>query len=122
MSHARDPAALAVVGRSPDDEQRLVCGYTARWLPPKQKRLRRSREQETSHIETVVAEVAAVCSRYGVTRLFVDQHMSGTVESEFRKHGLQVVVRAWTSTSRTDAFRALAVKEQQNAQGLVTGP
>lgn len=107
-SFSRDASALAVVGRRHDDRRRLLVGYTQRWLPShKKRRVRRSRDEETAFIEQVVRDVAAVCVRYRVHRLIVDQHMSGTMESEFQKHGLRTVVRSWSRESKTDAFRSL---------------
>jgi phage terminase large subunit-like protein len=105
---ARDPFGLAVVGRRRDDGSRLVVGHTQRWLAPKtRRRIIRTRTDETSQIEKVVGEVASVCERYGVTRLISDQHLSGTMQSEFEKIGFTVEIAAWTGDSKTAAMRSL---------------
>jgi phage terminase large subunit-like protein len=105
---SKDPAALAIVGRRHDDPARLVVGHTQRWVPPRTGRLRRrSRSEETSWIEQVVAEAAEVCGRYGLHNVLSDQHLAGTMQSEFEKHGLRVKVAAWTGTSKTAALRSL---------------
>ena len=107
-SFSRDPAALAVIGRSRSHRDRLLVGHTRRWLPPKTRlKVRRTRTEDTSRIEHVVSEMAAVCSRYGVLSVITDQHLSGTMEGEFRKYGLRVRVRAWTTESKVAAFRSL---------------
>jgi phage terminase large subunit-like protein len=105
---SRDPFALAIVGRRRDDPARLIVGLTQRWLAPHAKRrVVRSRKAETSHIESVVREVASICERYGVTKLISDQHMSGLMESEFAKCGLKVTIASWTGESKTAAMRSL---------------
>jgi phage terminase large subunit-like protein len=105
---SKDPAAMAIVGRRPDDPARLIVGHTQRWLPPKTGRLRRrSRSEETSWIEQVVAEAASACARYALHRVLSDQHLAGTMQTEFEKHGLRVQVTPWTSTSKTAALRSL---------------
>jgi phage terminase large subunit-like protein len=105
---ARDPFGLAIVGRRRDDSSRLVVGHTQRWLAPKTRRLLiRTRSDETSQIEKVVREVAGICERYGVSRLISDQHLSGTMQSEFEKIGHKVEIAAWTADSKTAAMRSL---------------
>ena len=105
---SRDPFGLAIVGRRREDREQLIVGHVQRWLAPKPKRrIIRSRSEETSYIEQTVAEVAAICARYGITRLISDQHLAGTVESEFAKHGLRVKIAAWTDDSKTAAMRSL---------------
>jgi len=107
-SFSRDPAALSVVGRSRESADRLLVGFTQRWTAPKTKRgHQRSRAEDTARIEHVVSEMAAICARYGVHRLISDQHMSGTMQSEFGKHGLRVHTRAWTTDTKLAAFRSL---------------
>jgi hypothetical protein len=107
---ASDPAAVAVVGRSPLGRTRLICGYTQRWLPPKsRRRLRRSRDEDTRLIESVIADVAAVASRFRA-RVIVDQHLPGVVVNEFAKHGVHATVRAWTAESRTQAAQAVRAR------------
>ncbi len=105
---SRDAAALAIVGRSHDDPSRFLIGYTQRWLPTRPRRLaRRSREEDTARIEQVVADVAGVCKTYGLHNVITDQHLSGVMESEFGKHGLRTITRAWTTSSRAAGFRSL---------------
>lgn len=103
---ASDPAACAVVGRSRSDTETLVCGLTARWLPPKsRRRVRRSRDEDTSRIETVIASVAEVAARYRA-RVVTDAHLPGVVVSEFQKHGIHATVRAWSAETKTQAAQA----------------
>jgi hypothetical protein len=105
---SRDPSALALVGRSLDDPDHLIVGYTQRWTPPAKKlKVLRSRAEETSYIEAVCSEVAAVCVHFGLHSLITDQHLSGTMKSEFEKHGLKAIPRTWTKESKTNAFRSL---------------
>ena len=107
---ASDPSAVAVVGRSRRNAESLVCGLTARWLPPKsRKRIQRSREEDTERIESVIASVAEVATRYQA-RVIVDQHLPGVVVSEFAKHGIHATVRAWTAESRTQAAQAVRAR------------
>ena len=107
---ASDPAAVAIVGRLPFDRTQLVCGYVERWLPPKsRRRIRRSREDETRVIESVIADVARAAARYQA-RVIVDQHLPGVVVSEFAKHGIHATVRAWTAESRTQAAQAVRAR------------
>ena len=107
---ASDPAAVAVVGRSATDRGHLICGHVQRWLPPKtRRRVRRSREDETRVIESVIADVAGVAARYQA-RVIVDQHLPGVVVNEFAKHGIHATVRAWTAESRTQAAQAVRAR------------
>ena len=107
---ASDPAAVAVVGRSPLDRTQLLCGYVERWLPPKpRRRIRRSREQETAHIEAVIADVSQVAARYQA-RVICDQHLPGVVVSEFAKRGIHATVRPWTAETRTQAAQAVRAR------------
>ena len=69
--------------------------------------MRRSRSEETSWLERVVSEAAEVCARYGLHKILSDQHLAGTVVSEFEKHGIRVKVNAWTGMSKTAALRSL---------------
>ena len=54
LSGVKPPAArvsvarvlVAVVGRDPFDRTRLIVGHVQRWLPPKRRRIRRSREED----------------------------------------------------------------------------
>jgi hypothetical protein len=108
---ASDPAAVAVVGVSRADPERLVCAYVRRWLPPRsRKRIRRSREEDTSRIESVIGDVAQVAARFEASRVIVDQHLPGVVVSEFDKHHITATVRAWTGGSRTQAAQAVRAR------------
>jgi phage terminase large subunit-like protein len=120
---SRDPFALAIVGRQRGDREHLIVGLTQRWLAPKSKRrIIRSRADETSYIEQVIAEVAAICARYGVTRVVSDQHLPGTVTSELEKYGLRVKIVAWTDESKTAGMRSLRALVNTNRISLPDDP
>jgi hypothetical protein len=107
---ASDPAAVAAVGRSPHDRSHLICGYVRRWLPPRsRRRIRRSREEDTRVIETVIADVAAIADAYRA-RVICDQHLPGVVVNEIARHGIHATVRPWTAESRTQAAQAVRAR------------
>ncbi len=88
-----DPSAVAVVGRSRTDRTHLICGHTQRWLPPRTRsKIRRSRDEDTARIESVIAAVASIATTFQAP-VVVDQHQPGVVVHEFLKHGVHARVR-----------------------------
>ncbi len=107
---ASDPSAVAVVGRSPTDRTHLICGHTQRWLSPRSRsKIRRSRDEETAHLGSVIAAVASIATTFQA-RVVVDQHLPGTVVHEFARNGVHASVRPWTSESRTQAAQAVLAR------------
>jgi phage terminase large subunit-like protein len=110
-SFSRDPAALVLVGNDPVDRDTLIVGHVQRWVPKRRRRgVLRTRQDEDTVIASVLDEVAAVCARFNVMHVVSDQHLPGTVTAELSKRGLSTLIRAWTSSSKTEAFQALRAR------------
>jgi hypothetical protein len=107
---ARDPAAIAVVGRSLLDRSNLICGFVQRWVPSKPRgKVRRSRDEDSAAIESVIRDVAMVAARYKA-KVIVDQHLPTLVVDEFARYGIHAIVRAWTAESQTQAAQAVRAR------------
>lgn len=102
-----DPFGLAIVGRDPVDRGRLVLGAARRWRPSRRKA--ESFEERRDVEDAVLAEVAAVCLRYGA-RCISDQYMAAAVIDRLRGHGLSVRTVAMTAATKTDAFLELKAR------------
>jgi len=110
-----DPFAAVLVGRDarPGYEGRLLVGGVHSWKPrqgTRRKLSRRSRAERDLWLDRVLDQVAAVALRYRAGCIS-DQHLPGVVTDELRKRGVpRVSIRAWTSTSRAEAFQSLRAR------------
>ena len=60
-------------------------------------------QQSRTAFSAIVAHCAAVAHSCGVTVVYGDQHEAFSLVSEFSRHGLQFVERAWTLPAKVDA-------------------
>jgi Terminase large subunit, T4likevirus-type, N-terminal len=124
---SQDPFGLAIVGRDRSDPNRLVLGRVQAWQPARKglkATLERARElvsfEERRSVEdAVIADVAAVCRRYGA-RLVTDQYAAPQVVSRLRELGLSVRAIAMTASSKTEVF--LELRARLNAGSLELYP
>jgi hypothetical protein len=99
-----DPFGLALVGRDPRDQNRLVLGLARAWKPA--RRRSGSFEERREVEDAVLAEVAEVCRRYGAS-VVTDQFAAPAVVDRLRRAGLNVRTEPMTATSKTAAFGEL---------------
>lgn len=108
-----DPFGLAIVGRDRHDPQRLSLALARAWKPSRRKAA--SFEERRAVEDTVLAEVADVCLRYGA-RVVTDQYAARQVVDYLRRRGLAVRTVPMNAQSKTAAFSELRAK--LNAGGL----
>jgi hypothetical protein len=96
-SFARDPAALAIVGRVRDVRNRLRLALVRYWRPT---------EGELG-FTALLEEVARICLDHGVHRIVVDQFCSVPVREFLRGRGVFAEERTMSATSKTAIFGAL---------------
>lgn len=108
-----DPFGLALVGRDLTDRRRLVLGLARAWRPS--KRRPEAFEERREVEDAVLAEVAAVCLRYGA-RAVTDQYAAPAVVARLRSYGLSVRTVPMTASSKTAAF--LELRAQLGAGAL----
>jgi hypothetical protein len=109
-----DPFGLALVGRDPSARQRLVLGLACAWKPAR-RRKPASFEERRAIEDSTLAEVAAVCVRYGA-RVVTDQYAAPAIVEYLRRRGLVVRTVPMTASSKTAAFGEL--RGRLNAGGL----
>jgi hypothetical protein len=114
-----DPFGLALVGRVPGDRSRLALGLARAWKPSKRKP--GSFEERRQVEDTVLAEVAEVCKRYGA-RVVTDQFAAPAIVAALRRHGLSVRTVAMTAASKTAAFSELRARLQDGSLELYEQP
>jgi hypothetical protein len=116
-----DPFGLAIVGRPlvAAERDRLLLGVARRWKPSRQKP--RSLEEGREREDSVLAEVADECLRYGA-EVVTDQHKAAGVVDYLRRRGLRVRVVPMTAVSKSDAFAALRAELQRGALELYEEP
>jgi hypothetical protein len=102
-----DPFGLALVGRDPADPFRLTLGLARAWKPA--RRRGGSFEERRAVEDSVLAEVAEVCRRYGA-RVVTDQYAAPAVVDFLRRRGLTVRTQAMTAPSKTAAFAELRAR------------
>ncbi|HXH87348.1 MAG TPA: hypothetical protein VNI55_01910 [Gaiellaceae bacterium] len=102
-----DPFGLAIVGRDRADPHRLVLGVAHAWKPPKKKAL--AFEERRRVEDAVLAEVAAVCKRYGA-HVVTDQYAAQPVVDFLRRRGLQVRTHSMSATSKSAVFAELRAR------------
>ncbi len=96
-----DPFGLAIVGRHPADRGRLLLGCARSWMPTRRKPVS---FEESRHVEdSLLAEVAAVCQRFGA-RVVTDQYKSAGVADRLSRFGLYVRTEPMTAPSKDAAF------------------
>jgi hypothetical protein len=61
----------------------------------------------TTTLTEVVAHIAYLARRYGISRVFGDQYLAFALASEFARHQLAFVERAWTAPSKIEAAATL---------------
>jgi hypothetical protein len=93
-SFSKDPAALAILGRDPDDRKRLRLALVRSWRP----------DGEELGFSAVLDEVARECRRFGVRHVVVDQHASVPVREHLQRAGVWAEQRTATASSRTAIF------------------
>jgi hypothetical protein len=107
-----DPFGLAIVGRlrlvRVEERHRLHLAFAQAWKPPKRKA--DSFEERRAVEDAVLAEVAAVCRRYGARRVVTDQYAAPAIVSALRRHGLSVKTIPMTASSKTSAFLELRAR------------
>jgi hypothetical protein len=120
-SFARDPFGLALVGRDPGDRDRLLAGRVQAWQPRRIRGAGGAFEQRREVEDTLLAEVAAVCRRYGA-RVVTDQYAAPAVVERLRRAGLRVRTVAMTAASKTEAFAELRARLNAGSLGLYEQP
>jgi hypothetical protein len=102
-----DPFGLALVAEDPARRGTLMVGCVRAWKP--QRRRARSLEEGRQVEDEVLAEVAALCRRYGA-RALTDQHRAAGVVERLRRLGVSVRVLPMTAQSKSDAFSELRAR------------
>jgi hypothetical protein len=96
-----DPFGLCIVGRHPADRGRLLLGCARAWTPTRRKPV--SLEESRQVEDSLLAEVAAVCQRFGA-RVVTDQYKSAGVADRLSRFGLYVRTEPMTAPSKDAAF------------------
>jgi hypothetical protein len=112
-----DPFGLALVGHDPRERGRLVLGLAQAWKPTKTASFEDRRDVEDS----VLAEVAAVCTRYGA-RVVTDQYAAPQVVERLRRAGLAVRTVPMTAISKTLAFGEVRARLNSGTLDLYEHP
>lgn len=102
---AMDPAtrgnAWSLVLLSRDRQARVEVVLARQWQGSREAPLVPSR---------VLGEIASVLRPYRLSYVLTDQHATDALADIARGVGLHLVERAWTSTTRTEAYAALAAR------------
>lgn len=114
-----DPFGLAIVGRDPSDQRRLVLGAVRRWKPSRSKPA--SLEEGRAIEDSVLDKVAAVCAMYGA-RVVTDQFKGRAVVDYLSRKGLSVRAVPMTAASKTAAFMSLRARLNLRALELYEDP
>ncbi len=109
-SSARDPTAIALVGRDPWGSSDIVCGLVRRWIP--ERRRWKPGSAIESWIDATMAEIAALAQRFQA-RVVSDQYLGGTVIEKLRKHGVSPTIESWSTETQTNAFQNLRARISQ---------
>jgi hypothetical protein len=96
-----DPFGLCIVGRHPLDRGRLLLGCARAWTPTRRKPV--SLEESRQVEDSLLADVAAVCQRFGA-RVVTDQYKSAGVADRLSRFGLYVRTEPMTAPSKDAAF------------------
>jgi hypothetical protein len=107
-SFSRDPAAVAVVGRHPEDRDRLVLAHVQRWVPGQKRYWKTKGEQEDQ--QRLVLDAVANLANYYKAHVVTDQHLPGVVVAGLAERGVSATVRGWTPANKTEAFKALRAR------------
>ncbi len=110
-----DPFGLCLVGRDPADHRRLIVGLAQAWRPTRKKAV--SFEERREIEDAVLAEVAAVCLRYGA-KVVTDQYAARPIVDYLRRRRLDVRTVAMTATSKTAAFGEVRARLNTSALEL----
>lgn len=97
VAFAKDPFALAIVGRDPEDRGRLRLVLARSWRP----------DGEELGFTAVLGEVSEICKRHGVRRVVVDQHASVPVREFLQRQGLLAEERTASQASKSQVFQTL---------------
>jgi hypothetical protein len=98
---SRDPFALAIVGRHPEQRNRLRLAVVRTWRPRKGSEL---------EVEDLLDEVAAICRRYRVGKVWTDQYASVPVRQALARRGVAARELTMTATSKTAIYSTLKAK------------
>lgn len=96
-----DPFTVSVVGHHPIERRRLRVALVRSWRP--------ARGRELS-VEDVLSEVAAICRRYGITRVFTDQFASAAIRQSLQRRGLTAREITMSASSKTAIYGELKAK------------
>lgn len=100
-----DPFGLALVGRDPQNQRRMVLGLARSW----RSRSVESFDERRVLEDAVLNEVATICKRYGAT-VVTDQYVAGPVTEYLSRRGLNVRAIPMTATSKTAAYTELRAR------------
>ncbi len=98
----RDPAAAVLVGRSPQDDDRLVVGRVWTWNPRKADSFSEARSIQ----DEVLSEIAEI-ARYFAAEVVTDQHLAPAVRNYFTQEGIRVRSEQLSAETKSLAFAEL---------------
>jgi phage terminase large subunit-like protein len=96
-SFSKDPSALAIVGRDPDERKQLRLALVRSWRP----------DGDDLGFSAVLDEVASICKSYAVRTILVDQHASVPVREYLTRQGIYAEERTLSAPSKTAIFGCL---------------
>lgn len=96
-----NPFALAIAGRDPNNRNRLRLALVRSWRPRKGSEL---------DVDDVLDEIAAICRRYGVGKVWTDQYASAPVRQGLNRRGVAARELTMTATSKTAIYNTLKAK------------
>jgi hypothetical protein len=108
-SFTKDPAAVALVGRSRETPDRLLVGAVRTWPPPKGRRRPQGADRRALE-DTLLSEVANVCQRFCVRTVVTDGYAAGVVHEALRRRGFWVEPYTLTTVSKVEMFSNLKAR------------
>lgn len=105
LAFERDSSAVAVIGRDPDDDQRLRLAALRSWSPQHGRPL---------SFSAVLDEIADVALAYGCHRISIDQFSSVGASEHLRRRGLTVNVVPTTAQSKSAMYVDLKQRIYEN--------